>query len=75
MNRINPNKLMHSKWTAARPVRKEKHFLVTEVWRDEEEHVVDVSLEAVFTGKTYRLHWRELTDDDHWLTGWRRPGT
>ncbi len=71
MNRINPNKLLHSKWTAPRTVRKEKHFIVTELWRDEEENVVEVTLEAVLTRQTYRLHWRELNASDRWLTGWR----
>ena len=31
MNRINPAKLMKSKWTALEPRNKEKHFLVTEI--------------------------------------------
>ena len=31
MNRINPAKLLHSKWTAVEPKNKEKHFLVVEV--------------------------------------------
>jgi len=31
MNRINPKKLQHSKWTAVQPRNKEKHFLVTAV--------------------------------------------
>ncbi|NLZ79547.1 MAG: TIGR02450 family Trp-rich protein, partial [Gammaproteobacteria bacterium] len=29
MHRINPKKLLHSKWTAVSPVNKEKHFMVT----------------------------------------------
>ena len=36
MNRINPAKLLHSKWTAVSPVKREKHFMVVEVERDEE---------------------------------------
>ena len=47
MNTINPNKLHHSKWTAVTPRNKEKHFIVTQLLRDEEENVVDVVLEAV----------------------------
>lgn len=35
MNKINPKKLLHSKWTAVSPVNKEKHFLVTEMEFDE----------------------------------------
>ncbi len=35
MNRINPAKLLLSKWTAARPQYKETHFLVTKLLRDD----------------------------------------
>jgi len=36
VNRINPKKLLNSKWTAVNPTKKEKHFLITEVEFDEE---------------------------------------
>ena len=42
MNRINPAKLLLSKWTAAQPRHKEKHFLVTELFRDEEGTVLEI---------------------------------
>ena len=42
MNRINPAKLLLSKWTAARPRNKEKHFLVTELFRDEDGTVLEI---------------------------------
>ena len=35
MNKINPAKLLNSKWTAVKPTNKEKHFLVTEIEFDE----------------------------------------
>ncbi|HIE85335.1 MAG TPA: hypothetical protein EYP91_00515 [Gammaproteobacteria bacterium] len=31
MNRINPKKLLQSKWAAVTPAKKIKHFLVTEI--------------------------------------------
>jgi tryptophan-rich hypothetical protein len=34
MNKINPEKLLKSKWTAAQPKNREKHFMVTEVGLD-----------------------------------------
>lgn len=71
MNAINPNKLHHSKWTAARPLRKEKHFIVTQLLRDEEENVVEVILEAVYTHRETTLPWQALKDDATWLMGWR----
>ncbi|QJR00198.1 TIGR02450 family Trp-rich protein [Halomonas sp. PGE1] len=71
MNTINPEKLHHSKWTAAKPRNKEKHFLVTALERDEEENVVAVVLEAVYTRRETTLPWQDLKDDATWLMGWR----
>ncbi|MEO4014834.1 TIGR02450 family Trp-rich protein [Pseudomonas rossensis] len=42
MNRINPIKLLLSKWTAAHPQNREKHFLITELFRDEQGTVLEV---------------------------------
>lgn len=71
MNAINPEKLHHSKWTAAKPRNKEKHFLVTALECDEEENVVAVVLEAVYTRRETTLPWQDLKDDATWLMGWR----
>ncbi|PWV79762.1 TIGR02450 family Trp-rich protein [Halomonas sp. A11-A] len=70
MNTINPEKLHHSKWTAAKPRNKEKHFLVTALERDEEENVVAVVLEAVYTRRETTLPWQALKDDATWRMGW-----
>jgi len=69
--RLNPRKLLLSKWTAARPVNREKHFLVTRVFRDELEVVREVELQAVLTQRTERLPWQALQDAQRWLMGWR----
>lgn len=71
LNSINPDKLHHSKWTAARPRNKEKHFLVVKLLRDENDTVTEVSLEAVHSGRVYNLVWKDLKDDDKWIMGWR----
>jgi len=71
MNRINPSKLLLSKWTAARPQNREKHFLVTELFRDEEGTVLEVELQAVLTKRSERLTWQTLKDSDTWQTGWK----
>ncbi|UST99784.1 TIGR02450 family Trp-rich protein [Pseudomonas siliginis] len=71
MNRINPRKLLLSKWTAAHPQNREKHFLVTELIRDEEGTVLDVELQAVLTQRSERLDWQVLKDSEHWLLGWK----
>ncbi|MEX5665116.1 TIGR02450 family Trp-rich protein [Pseudomonas neuropathica] len=71
MNRINPRKLLLSKWTAAHPQNREKHFLVTELFRDEEGTVLEVELQAVLTKRAERLDWQVLKNNDHWLLGWQ----
>ena len=69
--RINPEKLLLSKWTAAAPQNKEKHFLVTKLLRDELEVVISCELQAVLTQRTQTLDWRALQDDTCWRQGWR----
>lgn len=71
MNRINPRKLLLSKWTAAHPQNREKHFLVTELFRDEEGTVLEVELQAVLTKRAERLDWQILKNSEHWLLGWQ----
>jgi tryptophan-rich hypothetical protein len=70
MIRLNPEKLHLSKWTAARPVRKEKHFIVTALIRDEQETVIACLIEAVRSRKSREIDWRELKDREKWLQGW-----
>lgn len=71
MNRLNPRKLLLSKWTAARPQNREKHFLVSELFCDEEGTVLEVELQAVLTRRCQRLDWQTLQNDNHWLLGWK----
>ncbi|SDU20544.1 TIGR02450 family Trp-rich protein [Halopseudomonas salegens] len=71
MHRLNPDKLLHSKWTATRPVHRERHFIVTALYRDELERVESVELEAVLTKNSQRIDWQRLRDADTWQMGWR----
>ena len=71
MRRINPNKLLQSKWTAARPQNREKHFLVSELFCDEAGSVLQVELQAVLTRRSEQIDWRQLQDDEVWLSGWQ----
>jgi len=71
MNRINPAKLLLSKWTAAHPRNKEKHFLVTELFRDDEGTVLDIELQAVMTRRAQRLTWQSLQNTEDWKIGWQ----
>ncbi len=71
--RLNPKKLLLSKWTAAVPKNKEKHFLVTQLIEPEcpNAPIELIELEAVYSGRTLTLPWRDLTDTGQWLQGWR----
>ena len=71
MNKINPNKLLHSKWTAVMPTNKEKHFMVTEVEFDEDGEVVSCTIEAVMTKRAILISWHDLKDDHCWVHGWK----
>jgi len=74
MNPLSPKKLLLSKWTAVHPVNKEKHFLVAKViYSDPEQELLaeSVELEAVYSKKSRVIPWRELTDRNVWLQGWK----
>ncbi|MBD9654993.1 MULTISPECIES: TIGR02450 family Trp-rich protein [unclassified Pseudomonas] len=70
-HRLTPRKLLLSKWTAAKPQNREKHFLVTELFSDEDGTVLQIELQAVLSKRAWRLDWRELQDAEQWLMGWR----
>ena len=71
-HRLNPEKLLLSKWTAVNPRDKEKHFLVTKVINPETAaHLIEhVELEAVLTRRSVIVRWVELTEATQWLQGW-----
>lgn len=71
MNRINPKKLLNSKWTALEPIRKEKHFIVTELEFGEDGTVVACAIEAVISRRSIPIQWQILKDSSRWTQGWR----
>ena len=71
VNKINPNKLLKSKWTAVKPAHKEKHFIVTEVEFDEEGIVVSCAIEAVISKRSSPIDWHDLKDNSTWVHGWK----
>ncbi|ABS09232.1 MULTISPECIES: TIGR02450 family Trp-rich protein [Shewanella] len=71
MNKINPKKLLNSKWTAVKPTNKEKHFLVTEIEFDEEGLVISCSIEAVMSKRVIPINWHDLKDEGLWLQRWK----
>jgi tryptophan-rich hypothetical protein len=72
-NKINPKKLLLSKWTAVHPIAKQKHFLVSKVILPEtpEEKIEFVEIEAIYSKKIRQIAWRDLTNSEEWLQGWK----
>ncbi|MEI7975196.1 MAG: TIGR02450 family Trp-rich protein [Betaproteobacteria bacterium] len=72
MNPLNPKKLRLTKWTAVKPIDKQKHFLVSRVIQPEVENdaVEFVEIESVFSKATQIIKWRELQNDEVWRQGW-----
>jgi tryptophan-rich hypothetical protein len=70
-NPVNLKKLPGSKWTAVRPVDREKHFLVLDWVRDDDgEPTGEILIEAILTNVVRTIPWRELEDRDRWRIGW-----
>ena len=72
MNPLNPKKLLLTKWTAVKPIAKQKHFLVSRVIQPDlpTDPVVSVEIEAVFSKAVQVIAWRELQDYSVWRQGW-----
>jgi tryptophan-rich hypothetical protein len=72
MTKINPKKLLNSKWTAVKPSHKEKHFMVIGLIAPElpATAISLVELEAVYTKRKQTLHWQTLSDEALWSQGW-----
>lgn len=69
-HRLNPRKLLLSKWTARQVQQRERHFLVSDWLRDEQGEVLQVELQAVLTRRSQWIDWRELQDSSRWQQGW-----
>jgi tryptophan-rich hypothetical protein len=72
MNPLNPKKLLLTKWTAVKPVAKQKHFMVSRVIKPElpTDPIVSVEIEAVFSKAVQVIAWRDLQDSKVWRQGW-----
>ena len=72
MNPLNPKKLLLTKWTAVKPVAKQKHFLVSRVIQPElpTDPIERVEIEAVFSKAVQEIAWRDLQDGRLWRQGW-----
>lgn len=71
-NRLQPKKLLLSKWTAVQPQQREKHFLVSKVIQPEDPlaAIEWIELEAVLTKRVQILRWQALKDEAIWRAGW-----
>ena len=72
MNPLNPKKLLLTKWTAVKPIAKQKHFLVSRVILPEQPNdpIELVEIEAVFSKAVQVIAWRDLQDETVWRQGW-----
>jgi tryptophan-rich hypothetical protein len=71
MNPLDPDKLLHSKWTAVNPVDREKHFIVTGLRGKTRRGARRCVLEAVRTRRSQEVAAEELRDESRWRAGWR----
>ena len=71
MNKINPKKLLNSKWTALKPTRKEKQFIVVDVEYGEDDVVLECHIEAVMTKRSSEINWQDLKNENLWAYGWK----
>jgi tryptophan-rich hypothetical protein len=71
-NKVNYKKLLNSKWTALRPVNKEKHFIVDHIERNlEDPQLIDfIRITACLTRQTYQIKPQDLKNPDKWMPGW-----
>lgn len=71
--RLNPKKLLLTKWTATQPQNKEKHFIVTKlIGPDELGTPIDfIEIEATYSKRAFTIPWRELNDETKWRQGWK----
>ena len=71
MRKINPKKLLNSKWTAVTPKNREKHFLLTEIELDEDGAVRSCLIEAIMSKRAESIDWQELKNEALWIQGWK----
>ncbi|WP_318510411.1 TIGR02450 family Trp-rich protein [Photobacterium leiognathi] len=71
MNRLSPKKLLNSKWTAAQPQNKEKHFIITDVETNESGEVLFCTMEAVMSKREFNVNWQDLKNNLVWNQGWK----
>jgi tryptophan-rich hypothetical protein len=71
MNKINPKKILNSKWTAVKPNGREKHFIITELELNDAGDVIECNIEAIVSKRSKAIDWHELKNNNLWLQGWK----
>ena len=71
--RLSAKQLLLTKWTAAKPQNKEKHFIVTRLTEPDvpDAYIEMIELEATYSKRSFTLPWRDLKDETQWLQGWK----
>ena len=71
-NPVNRKKINQSKWTAITPIKKEKHFVVSEVsYNPDNEQIIDfIIITSVLSNSNYKLDIKDLEDKLKWSQGW-----
>lgn len=62
--------MMGSKWTALRPVNKEKHFVVLGRHKSSDETGSEFQLRSILTGRIWVVRASVLQDVTIWKRGW-----
>ena len=72
MNPLSSKKLLLTKWTAVKPIAKQKHFLISRLIQPDEPAapIELVEIESVFSKTTQVIKWRELENEEVWRQGW-----
>ena len=68
---LNTKKLLNSKWTSVKPIKKEKHFLITELELDENDNVIHCLIESLISHRVQPINWTELKENERWIQGWK----
>ncbi|MBC3872215.1 TIGR02450 family Trp-rich protein [Undibacterium flavidum] len=70
--KLNPKKLLLTKWSAVEVIAKQKHFLVSRVVQPDDLNapIIEIEIEAVYSGNKRVILWRELQDSSRWKQGW-----
>ena len=72
MTHLHPKKLLLTKWTAVKPIDRQKHFLVTRVVLPDDPAAAFewIEIDAVMTKVRQQGAWRSLRDETFWRQGW-----